>query len=70
MIRFIHSIKEEKMESYCSMKDGINSNLLPQEYSNNSNQSRNLNYMSINQSRHSSAAPDKELFFPFIDNCP
>ena len=58
------------MESDCSMKDGINSNLLPQEYSNNSNQSRNLNYMSINQSRHSSSAPDKELFLPFKDNCP
>ena len=41
------------MESDCSMKDGINSSLLPQEYSNNTNQSSNLPSIPLSHSNQS-----------------
>ena len=50
--------------------DYINPSRLPQEYSNNSNQSKNLHSMSNNQSSHSSSASNQELFLPFKEKYP
>ena len=54
MIRLINYIKEEKkMKSDYSMNKDINPSRIPQEYSNNTNQSSNLPSISLNNSNQS-----------------
>ena len=57
MIRLINYIKEEKKkESDYSMNKDINPSLIPQEYSNNTNQSSNLPSISLNNSNQSNCS--------------